>query len=72
MYIKAFIHSSLNTELEGTTVPISDNLHYLSTMNFCCIKANMLHSDLPSWYEEQHNVVEVFNMSEKLHSQVIG
>lgn len=59
MYLEAFIHPSLNTDLEGTAVPISTNLHYLSIMNFCCIKANMLHSGLPSW--NSHNVVEVFN-----------
>lgn len=59
MYLEAFIHPSLNTELEGTTVPISANLHYPSIMNFCCIKANMLHSDLPSW--NSYKVVEIFN-----------
>lgn len=53
MYLETFIHPSLNTELEHSTVPLSANLHYLSIMNFCCIKANMLHPDLPSWYREQ-------------------
>lgn len=59
MYLEAFIHPSLNTELEGTTVPISANLHYLSITNFCCIKVNMLHSVLSSW--NSYNVVVVFN-----------
>lgn len=45
MYIKAFIHPSLHTGLEGTTALISCNLHYPSIMKFCCTKTNPLHPD---------------------------
>lgn len=55
MYIKAFIHPSLHTGLEGTTVPVGVNLHYLNIMKLCCIKSKLLHPDLPNCMRNSYN-----------------